>query len=123
MFLTKYQKLSSKAPVLCNLDWGSIWKIIPQISRLSELDVKEVFGQQIIVTVLNQENHTVTFYPKADITIGCPMDFSSFPFDQQKCTLEMEIQRDVVLRNLGVHLKNSSSDILGYQMKVKHASL
>ena len=87
------------------------------------MDIKEVFGQQIIVTVLNQENHTVTFYPKADITIGCPMDFSSFPFDQQKCTLEMEIQRDVAFRNRGARLKNSSADILGYRMKVKYASL
>ena len=123
MFLTKYQKLSFKASVLCNLDWGSIWKMIPQISRLSEMDVKEVFGQQIIRAVLNQENHTVTFDPTADITIGCPMDFSYFPFDQQKCTLEMEIQRDVTLRNRGAHLKNSSADILGYRMEVKYASL
>ena len=87
------------------------------------MDIKEVFGQEIIRTVLNQENHTVTFYPKADITIGCQMDFASFPFDQQKCTLEMEIQRDVALSNSGAHLKNSSADILGYWMKVRYASL
>ena len=87
------------------------------------MDIKEVFGQQIIRAVLIQENHTVTFYPKADITIGCLMDFSFFPFDQQKCTVEMEIQRDVTLRNSGVHLKNISADILGYWRKVKYASL
>ena len=74
------------------------------------------------MAVLSQENHTVTFYLKADITIGCPMDFSSFPFDQQNCIFEMGTQSDFALSNLCADLMNSSAEILGYQMKVKYAS-
>ena len=85
------------------------------------MDVKEVLGQKMISSVLQQENHTVTFSPKADITIGCPMDFSSFPFDRQTCMFEMGIQRGIALNNLGVLLKNSSAEIFGYQMQVKYA--
>ena len=111
-------------PAWCNLDWGSIWKTVPQISRLSAMDVKEVFGQEMIKAVLQQENHTVTFYPKADVTVGCPMDFSSFPFDHQTCLFEMEIlERDIALNNLGARLENSSAEILGYRMQVKYAAV
>ena len=118
------QKSCSVQALACDLDWGSIWKILPQIDRLSAMDVKEVFGQEMILTVLQQENHTVTFFPKADITVGCPMDFSSFPFDRQTCVFEMEIlQRDIALNNLGTRLKNSSAEILGYRMQVKYTAI
>ena len=85
------------------------------------MDVKEVFGQQMIKVVLQQENHTVSFFPKADFTIGCTMDFSSFPFDKQICVFEMGLlQRGISLTNLGARLNNSSAEILGYRMQVKY---
>ena len=87
------------------------------------MDMNEVFGQKMILAVLQQENHTVTFYPKADFTIGCPMDFSSFPFDRQTCAFEMEIQRDIALSNLGARLKNSSAEILGFRMQVRYGAI
>ena len=82
-----------------------------------------MFGQQMIATVLQQETHTVTFSPKADITIGCTMDFSSFPFDRQTCVLEMgTMQRDISLSSPGAHLMNSSAEILGFKMQVKYVA-
>ena len=108
-----------QAPPQCDLFWGSIWKMIPEFDRLSELDVKEVFGQKIIHTDLIQENSTVTFSPKADYTIGCPMDLGPFPFDKQECKLEMQIQKGVTFRTIRSSLRNSSRDTLGYLFKVK----
>ena len=108
-----------QAPPQCDLFWGSIWKMIPEFDRLSELDVKEVFGQKIIQTDLIQENSTVTFSPKADITIGCPIDLAPFPFDKQECKLEMQIQKGIAFRTIRSSLRNSSRDTLGYLFKVK----
>ena len=70
---------------------------------------------------LQQESHTVTFFGRADVTIGCPMDFSYFPFDQQTCVFEMGLlyqEKDISLSNLGAHLKNS--EILDYKIQVKY---
>ena len=107
-----------QAPGSCELDFGTIWKISPKKEEIFEMEFREFLGMPIVVVGLSQETHTVTFSPMANVTIGCKMDLSSFPFDQQHCQVRMQIQRGISLRNLGVFLRDSLADFKGYRMKV-----
>ena len=108
-----------QAPASCELDFGTIWKIGPKQEEIFEMEFREVLGMPIVAVGLSQETHTVTFSPMADVTIGCKMDLSSFPFDQQHCTaISMQIPRGITLRNLGAFLRDSLADFKGYRMKV-----
>ena len=110
--------LCFQAPGSCELDFGTIWKIKPKNEEIFEMEFREILGLPIVGVGLSQETHIVTFSPKADVTIGCKMDLSSFPFDQQHCQVRIQIQRGIALRNLGVFTKDSLADFKGYRMKV-----
>ena len=108
-----------QAPGPCELDFGTIWKISPIIEEIFKMEFREVLGMPMVAVGLSQENHTVTFSPMADVTIGCKMDLSSFPFDQQHCQgIRMQIPRGINLRHLGAFLRDSLADFKGYRMKV-----
>ena len=89
-----------------------------EIEQGFDVEFRELFGLPMVRTVLSHDNHTVTFSPTADVTIGCKMDLSSFPFDQQHCQVRMQRPGSVALRNLGVFLRDSLADFKGYRMKV-----
>ena len=107
-----------QAPASCELNFGTIWKIRPKVEEMFEMEFREFLGMPRVGVGLSQENHTVTFSPIADATIGCKMDLSSFPFDQQHCQVRIQIQRGIAMRNLGVFIKDSLADFKGYRMKV-----
>ena len=107
-----------QAPGSCELDFGTIWKIVPEIEQGIDVELREVLGLPRVRTVLSHDNHNVTFSIMADVTIECKMDLSPFPFDQQHCQVRMQIQRGINLRNLGVFLRDSLADFKGYRMKV-----
>ena len=113
-----------QAPRSCELDFGTIWKIKPKNEEIFEMEFRELLGLPIVGVGLSQETNTVTFSPMADVTIGCKMDLSSFPFDQQHCTaISMQIPRGITLRNLGAFLRDSLADFKGYRMKVTCMSM
>ena len=108
-----------QAPVSCELDFGSIWKFGQdlEIEQGFDVEFRELFGLPMVRTVLSHDNHTVTFSPMIDVTIGCKMDLSPFPFDQQHCQVRVQIPRGIILSNLGVFLRDSLADFKGYRMK------
>ena len=83
-----------------------VWRPQFQIEGLSKMEVKEVFEKKSWTTELRQKDRYVTDSITFDITLGCPMSFTSFPFDQQICNLEVvSAVPKMKLENLKVDIK------------------
>ena len=67
---------------------------------------------------LYESNNTVVWKAKFDITVSCPMSFTSFPFDKQTCSLQMRLHEIMTPRLLHFDLKDSLKDTLGYNVQV-----
>ena len=102
----------------CPLDWGLVWKPRPHPTGASKIDLKEVFGQNDMTMTLYERNSTVVWKSKFDITVSCPMRFTSFPFDKQRCNLEIRLPEIMTPRLLRFSLKDSLKDTLGYNVQV-----
>ena len=75
-----------------------IWKPLPLTYRLKN---KEDGAVQILELSRDATNNVVS-KTTSDITLGCPMDFAKFPFDQQSCKFEM-ILDEVLNGNLTIY--------------------
>ena len=107
-----------QAPPSCPLFWGSIWKPVPIPSVASNIDVKEVFGQKVVRTTLYENNKTVVWKSSFDITVSCSMSFTAFPFDKQRCNLEMRLSGYITPKLVGFNFRGTLNDTLGYTLKV-----
>ena len=67
---------------------------------------------------LYERNNTVVWKSNFDITVSCPMSFTSFPFDKQTCSLQMRLPEIMTPRLLHFDLKDSLKDTLGYNVQV-----
>ena len=81
------------------------------------IDVKEVFGEKMVGTNLFNNNNTVIFVSAFTMTLNCPMDFTRFPFDTQRCKIEMGLPEDVTTK-LDLDVSDSLNDYKGYNMQV-----
>ena len=79
------------------------------------MDFKEVFGEKQFWTVFNPNNKTVVVVTDLTVSLSCPMSFTSFPFDEQRCNLELRLPSKVTPKLHAVHL--NVSDVLGYNMQ------
>ena len=76
------------------------------------MEVKEVFEKKSWTTELRQKDRYVTDSITFDITLGCPMGFATFPFDQQICNLEVvSAVPKMKLENLKVDIKDTSGEV------------
>ena len=80
------------------------------------MDFKEVFGEKQFWTVFDPKNKTVVVWTDVTVSLSCPMVFNSFPFDKQRCNLELRLPGKVTPKLGAVHLNDS--DVLGYNMQV-----
>ena len=80
------------------------------------MDFKEVLGKTDFKTTFYQNNTTMVARAAISITLSCSMIFTSFPFDKQRCNLEMELPGNITPKLVSVNLKNI--DTLGYNMQV-----
>ena len=46
------------------------------------------------------------------------MSFTAFPFDKQRCNLEMRLREDVTPKLVGFKFRETLNDTLGYTLKV-----
>ena len=103
---------------MCSLSRSEMWTPIEAMDMdVSAIDVKEVFGEKQVKAILFNNNNTVMFWSTVTMTLKCPMDFTPFPFDTQKCILEMRLPGDVTPK-LDLDVSDSLKDTLGYKMQV-----
>ena len=80
------------------------------------MDYKEVLGNKDIKATFFQNNNTMFLAGGVSITLSCSMTFTSFPFDKQRCSLELKMPGNITSKLLGVNL--TDTETLGYNMKV-----
>ena len=76
-------------------------------------------------TLFYQVNHMVKSGAEIPLTLRCPMTFTNFPFDTQRCDIEWRLEGNITPKlhdvkfidtnTLGYHIE---TDILGYNMQV-----
>ena len=105
----------------CPLYYGSkVWRPQFQIEGLSKMEVKEVFEKKSWTTELRQKDRYVTDSITFDITMGCPMTFTTFPFDQQKCDLEVvSTVPKMKLENRKVDIRDMSTEVQDFHIQVQ----
>ena len=69
-----------------------LWSPFPIIQRMEALDLKNTLGREMAALKLqtNGTNHLVVLHSQFDVTIGCPMRFGQFPFDEHVCYFGIE---------------------------------
>ena len=93
-----------------------MWGPVPRPDRVTTMDYKEVLGNQLsFPPTLFQNNNTVIVWAVVSITLGCPMSFTSFPFDKQSCNLELRLP-GMTPKLLALNL--TDTDTLGYNLQV-----
>ena len=104
----------------CPLYYGSmLWRPQFQIEGLSKMEVKEVFEKKSWTTELRHKDRYVRDSITFDITLGCPMSFTTFPFDQQICNLEVvSTVPKMKLENQKVGIKDASRGVQDFQIQV-----
>ena len=105
----------------CPLYYGSmVWRPQFQVEGLSKMEVKEVFDQKSWTTELRHKDRYVTDSITFDITLGCPMSFTRFPFDQQICNLEVVTAVPKMrLENRKVDIKDMSTEVQDFHIQVQ----
>ena len=106
---------SIQAPPTCSPLPTAIWKPEPRPQKATAMDYKEVLGRDAIKRTFYQNNNTIAVGASVTITLSCSMTFTSFPFDTQRCNLEMRLP-GMTPKLLGVNL--TDSDTLGYKVQV-----
>ena len=71
----------------------------------------------MVGTNLFNNNNTVIFVSAFTMTLNCPMNFTLFPFDTQRCKIEMGLPEDVTTK-LDLDVSDSLNDYKGYNMQV-----
>ena len=79
------------------------------------MDFKEVLGKKDVKATFHQNNNTMVVAGGVSITLSCSMTFTSFPFDIQRCNLELRLP-GMIPKLLGVNL--TDTDALGYKVQV-----
>ena len=92
------------------------WKPDPRPYRVTTMDFKEVLGRKDMKVIFHQNNNTMVLRAAVSITLSCSMIFTSFPFDKQRCKLELELPGNITPKLLSVNL--TDTDTLGYNMQV-----
>ena len=97
-----------------------VWRPQFQIEGLSKMEVKEVFEKKSWTTELRHKDRYVTDSITFDITLGCPMSFTRFPFDQQICNLEVvSAVSKMKLENQKVDIKDTSTKVQDFHIQVQ----
>ena len=70
-----------------------LWSPFPRIQRMEALDLKNTLGREMAALRLqtNGTYHVVVLQSQFDVTIGCPMRFGQFPFDEHVCDFGIEM--------------------------------
>ena len=70
-----------------------LWSPFPIIQRMEALDLKNTLGRDMAALRLqtNGTYHLVVLQSQFDVTIGCPMRFGQFPFDEHVCDFGVEM--------------------------------
>ena len=70
-----------------------LWSPFPIIQRMEALDLKNTLGREMAALKLqtNGTYHLVVLQSQFDVTIGCPMRFGQFPFDEHVCDFGIEM--------------------------------
>ena len=100
---------------MCSPFAMNIWRPDPRPYRVTTMDLKEVLGRQDIKGTFYQNDNTVDVTGGVTITLSCSMNFTHFPFDTQRCNLELRLA-GMTPKLLGVNLEDT--DTLGYNVQV-----
>ena len=70
-----------------------LWSPFPRVQRMEALDLKNTLGRDMAALRLqtNGTYHLVVLQSQFDVTIGCPMRFGQFPFDEHVCDFGIEM--------------------------------
>ena len=96
-----------------------VWTPFPIIQRMASLNLKNTLGREMATLQIRKKgtDHVIKLKSQFDVTFGCPMRFSQFPFDEHVCAFNMEMT-DVTLNLEKAYLRNKRPSEQNYKFTV-----
>ena len=97
-----------------------VWTPFPIIQRMSSLKLKNTLGREMAAVGIQKKgtDHVLKLKSQFVVTIGCPMRFSQFPFDEHICTFNVEMA-DVTINLEKAILRNKRPSEQDYEFTVR----
>ena len=90
------------------------------IQRVDSLKIKNTIGREMASLKIqkNGTDHVIRLQSNFDVTFGCPLGFSQFPFDEHVCDFNVEMP-DVTINLKDVYLRNPRPSEKDYNFTVR----